>query len=94
MICEVVRPDGEAAAKCRVIGNLEFTMSDGEAAGGRRSVKEGRVAEMAGVEVIGKFREKSGLKLVTTSHLKHLKLKKQHCRPLCKVVYGVNRQLS
>ena len=33
------------------------------------------MAEMAGVEVIGKFREKSGLKLVTTSHLKHLKLK-------------------
>ena len=36
-----MRPGGEAAAKCRVIGNLEFRMSDGEAAGGRRLVKEG-----------------------------------------------------
>ena len=60
---EVVRPGGEAAAKCWVMGKLEFTMPDSEAAGGLRSMKEGWVAEMSGSKAIGKFRVMRGLEV-------------------------------
>ena len=60
---EVARPGGEAAAKCRIMGKLEFTTTEGQAAGGRRSVKERRVAEMPGGEAICRFWLVGGRKL-------------------------------